>query len=411
MSFKGQINFGYPLTSNNIITTIPDEAVMPLSIGSSLQGNTLGVTFGDLKSQIGGGINVYDAYGNPPLQVQNIEFAGQGWSVSAANLPAGYGASIALNLKTINGISILGGGDITAGLPSFIEYDEATKTFWNNGSGNQTENTSFGALALTLNSSGNLNTAYGYATLFRNANGTNNTAIGSNVLDANISGSFNTGIGSYALQRTVGYQNTGVGARALRYNTTGQSNVGIGFGTLGNNTTGSNNTVIGDGAMRDSTVSSLNTAVGFSALERGTGNGNTAIGYSAAQFNEGSGNIAIGNSALQPGFSAASNNIAIGNDSFRNITTGENNIGIGKTVLQQCYTGSNNIAIGQNASPINYSGTIVIGHDAYATGNNQFVVGSSGTNAGAIATETITANRTWTVRINGANYKIPLLAI
>jgi len=38
-------------------------------------------------------------------------------------------------------------------------------------------------------------------------------------------------------------------------------------------------------------------------------------------------------------------------------------------------------------------------------------VGSAGTPAGAITTETITPNRTWTVRINGANYKIPLLAI
>jgi hypothetical protein len=39
------------------------------------------------------------------------------------------------------------------------------------------------------------------------------------------------------------------------------------------------------------------------------------------------------------------------------------------------------------------------------------VIGSSSYPAGAIATETITPNRTWTVRINGANYKIPLLAI
>ena len=52
MSFKGQINFGYPLTFHNIVTTIPDNAVLPLSIGSSLQGNILGVTFGDLKSQV-----------------------------------------------------------------------------------------------------------------------------------------------------------------------------------------------------------------------------------------------------------------------------------------------------------------------------------------------------------------------
>lgn len=294
------------------------------------------------------------------------------------------------------------------GLPSFIEYNETDKTFWNNGSGDQIENTSFGALALTLNSSGVLNTAYGYAALFRNANGTNNTAIGTNALDANISGSFNTGIGSYALQRTVGYQNTGVGARALRFNTTGQSNVGIGFGTLGNNTTGSTNTAIGDGAMRDSTVSSLNTAIGYSALERGTGNGNTAIGYSAGQFNEGSGNIAIGFSALQPGFSAASNNIAIGNDSFYRLTTGSNNVGIGRFSMAFCQTGTYNVAIGDNADSQNFSGSVILGADAQATANNQFVVGSTSYNAGAVTTETVASTRTWTVIINGTARKILL---
>jgi hypothetical protein len=353
MSFQGQISFGYPLTAHNIITTAPDNAVLPLSIGSSLQGNVLGITVANLLA----------AVPTPP------------------------------------------------GLPSFIEYDETTKTFWNNGSNDVTVNTSFGALALTLNSSGASNTAYGYATLFRNADGNNNTAVGSNALDNNISNSFNTALGAFALQRTRGDRNTGLGASALKYNTTGQSNVGIGFGTLGNNTTGSNNTVIGDGAMRDSTVSSLNTVIGYSALERGTGNGNTAIGYSAGQFNEGSGNIAIGFSALQPGFSAASNNIAIGNDSFYRLTTGSNNVGIGRFSMAFCQTGTYNVAIGDNADSQNFSGSVILGADAQATANNQFVVGSTSYNAGAIASETITANRTWTVRINGANYKIPLLAI
>ena len=353
MSFQGQISFGYPLTAHNIITTAPDNAVLPLSIGSSLQGNVLGITVANLLA----------AVPTPP------------------------------------------------GLPSFIEYDETTKTFWNNGLGNSTVNTTFGALALAANSGGTLNTAYGYAALFNNANGTNNTAIGSNVLDANISGGFNTGVGAYALQRTVGAQNTGVGARALRYNTTGQSNVGIGFGTLGSNTTGVRNIAIGDGAMTNGTVSSSNTVIGFQALESAPGNGNTVIGHTAAQFHQGSGSIAIGNSALRDGFSSAINNIAIGNNSFYRITTGENNVGIGQFAMAFCQTGGYNVALGYYADSQNFSGSVILGANAQATANNQFVVGSSSYNAGAITTETITANRTWTVRINGANYKIPLLAI
>jgi hypothetical protein len=52
MSFLGQFSFGYPVTTQNIITTIPDDAIIPLSIGSSLQGNVLGTSFADLKSQV-----------------------------------------------------------------------------------------------------------------------------------------------------------------------------------------------------------------------------------------------------------------------------------------------------------------------------------------------------------------------
>jgi hypothetical protein len=297
---------------------------------------------------------------------------------------------------------------LSPGLPSFIEYDEATKTFWNNGSGNQTENTSFGALALTLNSSGNLNTAYGYATLFRNANGTNNTAIGSNVLDANISGGFNTGVGAYALQRTTGYLNTAVGASALRYNTTGQSNVAVGSDTLRSNTTGARNIAIGDGAMLNNTVSSSSTVIGFQALERAAGNGNTVIGHTAAQFHEGSGTIAIGNSAMRDGFSPAINNIAIGNDSFYRITTGANNIGIGQFAMSFCQTGGYNVALGYYADSQNFSGSVILGSNATATANNQFVVGSTTYNAGAVTTETVASTRTWTVIINGVSRKILL---
>jgi hypothetical protein len=57
------------------------------------------------------------------------------------------------------------------------------------------------------------------------------------------------------------------------------------------------------------------------------------------------------------------------------------------------------VCIGSGAEPEN------------ATDSNKFVVGSSSVNAGAVTTETITADTTWTVRINGANYKIPMLAL
>lgn len=63
MSFLGQFSFGYPVVSQNIITTIPNEAIVPLSIGSSLKGNILGVSFADLKSQIGSTRYIGEEYG------------------------------------------------------------------------------------------------------------------------------------------------------------------------------------------------------------------------------------------------------------------------------------------------------------------------------------------------------------
>jgi hypothetical protein len=92
-------------------------------------------------------------------------------------------------------------------------------------------------------------------------------------------------------------------------------------------------------------------------------------------------------------------------------TTGNNNTGIGESAITDNSTGSKNSALGATTFSGNFTGSVILGYGATATADNQFVVGSSGTNAGAIATETITPNRTWTVRINGANYKIPLLAI
>lgn len=219
MSFQGQLNFGYPVTSQNIITNVPDNAVLPLSIGSSLQGNVLGVTFGDLKSQAA---------------------------------------------------------------PSLYDADR---------------NTFVGQFAFE---NGSLTGAY------------NNTAIGYTALSSVIS--------------DVAYNNTAIGMASLFTNTVGYGNTAIGGSALYSCTTGASNTAIGIGSLSGLTVTNFNTAVG----------GGTQA-------------------------------------------TGE--------------------------------GSVILGYNASSTGNNQFVVGSSGTNAGAITTETITANRTWTVRINGANYKIPLLAI
>jgi hypothetical protein len=80
-------------------------------------------------------------------------------------------------------------------------------------------------------------------------------------------------------------------------------------------------------------------------------------------------------------------------------STGANNTALGFQAGDNITTGAGNVCIGSGAEPEN------------ATDSNKFVVGTAAINAGAVTTEVIVPDTTWTVRINGANYKIAMLAI
>jgi hypothetical protein len=125
-------------------------------------------------------------------------------------------------------------------------------------------------------------------------------------------------------------------------------------------------------------------------LANTTGNNNTAFGRRALRLNlTGSGNVALGQGALDA-------------------TTSDNNTAVGAGALEANTTGANNTAIGSAVVSGNFSGSLILGQGATATANNQAVFGSSGTNAGAVATETLVSDRSWSVRINGTAYKILL---
>lgn len=260
-----------------------------------------------------------------------------------------------------------------------LEWNDTEKTIWNNCLGNDISNTGFGEGVLKSRTSGSNNTGFGYLTLW-------NTSTGSS--------------------------NTGFGTSALRSNSTGSSNTAFGTSTLLGNTTGSRNTAIGSAVMFSGNSSIDNTAVGYSALQIIQGaNYNVAIGSGAMLNNTfGSSNIGIGYQAL-PSNTTGQSNIAIGQSALQLNSIGSNNIALGPFALAGNSTGNNNTAIGYTVSSGNFSGSVILGREAAATANNQFVVGSPFVNAGAITAETITPNTTWTVRINGANYKIPLLLI
>ena len=71
-------------------------------------------------------------------------------------------------------------------------------------------------------------------------------------------------------------------------------------------------------------------------------------------------------------------------------------------------TGEDNAILGYNAETGNFNGSVILGRDAIATANNQFVAGSVTTNAGAVTAEVNVSANVWNVIINGVARKILL---
>jgi hypothetical protein len=135
-----------------------------------------------------------------------------------------------------------------------------------------------------------------------------------------------------------------------------------------------------------------NTTVGITALSaNSSGSLNASFGYTALAFNTtGSSNTAIG---FQSGY---------GNG------TGSNNTSVGRNALITIGNYSDNTAVGAFADCVGFSGCTILGKSAVATANNQFVVGSTTTNAGAVTSEVNASTQVWNVIINGVARKILL---
>lgn len=191
------------------------------------------------------------------------------------------------NIKTINGVSILGSGDveISANIGS-LEFNTTDKTVWNNGKGNVITNTSFGEGALKNNTTGSANSAFGGACLQSVTSSSNNSAFGYQSLVSATSGDNNSAFGLFALRfLTTGWSNTAIGTLALT-NNNGNNNVSIGYGSgeiisNGSALTNANNSVFIGNATRAFDNNQTNQIViGFSAIGAGSNTatlGNTLI--------------------------------------------------------------------------------------------------------------------------------------
>ena len=278
------------------------------------------------------------------------------------------------NLKTVNGQSILGTGDLTiAGSNSFVsgiilhnEYDpiKIGKAPHKNGGWSSVQNYCIGGWPMTYNKTGIYNIAIGNAALqgsidyinpsdtsqktYANVKGNvgmYNTAIGHSAIKNNYSGERNVAIGNEAMVNGVSASNTvAIGYTAFG-GAAGASNIAIGNETLTKNTNfGEHNIAVGENSLTYNLDGGHNIAVGHYALHHNTiGINNIAVGaFAMGQLREslgygelpsgytGCNNLAIGNGAL--GYKkTGGGNTAIGHESLKNLKDGYGNIGIGES--------------------------------------------------------------------------------
>lgn len=144
----------------------------------------------------------------------------------------------------------------------------------------------------------------------------------------------------------------------------------------------------------------------------GTGTDSTQIGKASASNTA---SIAIGRSVTSSGVestgigrnitASAAGSVCIGNYSQ---ATDDFAISIGRSCSAKANDG---IAIGTSALvDTSHNSSVAIGKGATTTASNQLALGSSATNLGTITSESVTSDATWTVKINGTDYKILLKA-
>lgn len=215
---------------------------------------------------------------------------------------------------------------------------------------------------------------------------------GTSVWNNGPSGSFATlAYGQNALAAGGGAFNTAIGYQSQNANAAPIYNTSLGYQTLFRLTSGNANTAIGEFALQDATSGFQNVCIGYTAGWKITSGGN---------------NTAIGRTALQNNLTG-NENTSVGVASLIN-TTSSYNTAIGSQALLANSTGEGNSALGQLTNSGNFSHSVILGREATATASNQFVVGSTSYNAGAVATETNTSSKVWNVVINGVAQKILL---
>jgi hypothetical protein len=277
------------------------------------------------------------------------------------------------NIKTINGTSVLGSGNIVtpstppSGVSGAIQFSngsafasDAANLFWDD----------------TNNRLGIGTNAPSATAHFK---GSGSTSATTSLLVQN-----SAGVSSLQVNDNCSVFNYGKGAKT--------GNAVFGLAALNSITSGDYNSAFGNQALGANTSASQNNAFGYQALFlTTTGADNNAMGTACMLFN-----------------TSGSQNVAMGTTVMFNNSSGSQNTAIGYNALNANTTGSSNTALGHGTVSGNFSGSVILGRSATATASNQFVIGSSAYNAGAVTTESNSSTKVWNVIINGVAEKILL---
>jgi len=311
-------------------------------------------------------------------------------------------------------------------------FNSTAKTLTNYGKGAIATNTSFGASALTGNTTGNSNTAFGNDALVRNTTGSANTAIGfaalNDVAQWGFTGSLNVGVGYYAgayissgVQNTMIGANAGTSIRTGNHNTIvgpvsglvgtsnwavladGQANiaiwknsshfVGIGYNAPTTDTLGAKLDVRAQGALSTDLAFRVRNSADNLDIIRATGAGDVFIGIGAGNSSTGANVTALGVNSLRSNTSG-SHNTSFGHTALFSITTSAANTAMGSLALINLTSGDNNIAFGFNSGRYISSGAnLTISNSSLFIGNgtrpdadnqtNQIVIGNAAIGAGS----------------------------
>lgn len=229
---------------------------------------------------------------------------------------------------------------------------------------------------------GTQNTGFGAQALRTNATGYGHTAVGANAMRLQNGGYYSVAVGLNALRQATNIkESVAVGMNSQQSVTTVSAiaaNVSMGTNSLYSLTTGVVNTAIGHSTSYSGVTVVGTVAVGSQALYTNTGDYNVAVGADALRFNQ----TAVGNVAVGP-FALTLNNLgyqntAIGNNTLASNTSGFNNTACGSQVLDSAVAASNNTGIGAEAL------TATTGSQNTAVGANSLALLTTGTNCTAL---------------------------